>query len=80
MIGFIKFQFVLNEVKPLCYNYVCFKQLWDLFEWHINPKMRTCLPSLNSKNRKSTQAILIVGGMNSQKVSIVFDDFQYFYV
>ncbi|XP_077289998.1 kelch-like protein 25 [Arctopsyche grandis] len=62
-------EFILNEVKPLCYNYVCWQQLWDLFEWHMIPKKKPCLSLPNAKNRKSTQAILIVGGDGSSEIA-----------
>ncbi|XP_077295662.1 kelch-like protein 5 [Arctopsyche grandis] len=57
-------QFILNEVKPLCYDsLICCQMLLDTFEYQHNPEKRPLLPLLNSKPRKCCQqTVLIVGG------------------
>ncbi|XP_077295658.1 kelch-like protein 5 isoform X1 [Arctopsyche grandis] len=57
-------QFILNEVKPLCYDsLICCQMLLDTFEYRHNPEKRPLLPLLNSKPRKCCQqTVLIVGG------------------
>ncbi|XP_077295650.1 kelch-like protein 28 isoform X2 [Arctopsyche grandis] len=59
-------QFILNEVKPLCYDSLsCCQMLLDTFEYRHNPEKRLGFPSLNSKPRKCCQeTLLIVGGQN----------------
>ncbi|XP_077295653.1 kelch-like protein 5 [Arctopsyche grandis] len=57
-------QFILNEVKPLCYDSLsCCQMLLDTIEYHHNPEKRPEFPSLNSKPRKwCKQTLLLVGG------------------
>ncbi|XP_077296164.1 kelch-like protein 12 [Arctopsyche grandis] len=62
-------QFLLQEVKPLCYSSSSSELMWDILEWYQNPKTRSCLSLLNSTPRMSAkQTILIVGG-NSIEIS-----------
>ncbi|XP_077295673.1 kelch-like protein 1 isoform X2 [Arctopsyche grandis] len=57
-------QFILNEVKPLCYDSLsCCQMLLDTFEYHHNPEKIPRFTLLNSKPRKCCQqTVLIVGG------------------
>ncbi|XP_077295648.1 kelch-like protein 20 isoform X3 [Arctopsyche grandis] len=57
-------QFILDEVKPLCYDSLrCCQMLLDTIEYHHNPEKRSRLSSLNAKPRKCCkQTILIIGG------------------
>ncbi|XP_077295644.1 kelch-like protein 1 isoform X2 [Arctopsyche grandis] len=56
-------QFILNEVKPLCYDSLtCCQMLLDTIEYHHNPEKIPRFPSLNSKPRKCQQTVLVVGG------------------
>ncbi|XP_077295330.1 kelch-like protein 12 [Arctopsyche grandis] len=56
-------QFLLKELKPLCYSSLSSELMWDILEWYHNPKTRSCLATLNSTPRMSAiQTILIVGG------------------
>ncbi|XP_077295654.1 kelch-like protein 1 [Arctopsyche grandis] len=56
-------QFLLNEVKPLCYDSLtCCQMLLDTFVCHHNPEKIPEFPSLNSKPRKYQQNVLVVGG------------------
>ncbi|XP_077295646.1 kelch-like protein 28 isoform X2 [Arctopsyche grandis] len=66
-------QFILDEVKPLCYDSLrCCQMLLDTIEYHHNPEKRSRLSSLNAKPRKCCkQTILIIGGehdRNSGKI------------
>ncbi|XP_077302426.1 kelch-like protein 12 [Arctopsyche grandis] len=64
--------FLLKEVKPLCYCVLSSELVWDILEWHLDPKTRHCLATLNSTPRMSAkQTILIVGG-SSIEVCIFF--------
>ncbi|XP_077301559.1 kelch-like protein 28 [Arctopsyche grandis] len=72
-------EFILNEVKPLCYNRVCCQQLWDLLEWNMSPKKRPRLSLQNVKPRKSTRGILIVGKRSAKlanEIQTIRGDFQ----
>ncbi|XP_077295642.1 kelch-like protein 28 [Arctopsyche grandis] len=60
-------QFILDEVKPLCYDSLtCCQMLLDTIEYHHNPEKRLRFPSLNAKPRKCQQTVLIVGGQNDK--------------
>ncbi|XP_077295669.1 kelch-like protein 35 [Arctopsyche grandis] len=68
-------QFILNEVKPFCYDSLsCCQMLLDTFEYRHNLEKRLGFPSLNSKPRKFfQQTVLIVGGeddITSGKIEI----------
>ncbi|XP_077302432.1 kelch-like protein 1 isoform X1 [Arctopsyche grandis] len=65
-VKFLNFQFILDEVRPLCSNsFTCCDMFLNTFDYHHNLEKRPRFLSLNCKPRKcSKQTILIVGGQN----------------